>query len=109
MKCGFSMRMGLCPWCPPLEEMFCGDFFRQHPEFRCQDRDGTEITRLSYAFPEVRELVISFFEEVAEYGADGIGLIFTRGLPVLLYEEPLVEGFKAEYRSVAELHSVKFI
>lgn len=92
-----SQRMEAFQCCPPFEEFFTGDFYRQHPEWRCIDIDGREIARMSYAFPEVRELLLSIFRELGtKYDIDGINPIFNRGAPFLLYEEPLVEGFRQE-------------
>jgi hypothetical protein len=61
------------------------------------DRDGAPVVRLSYACEGLRRLMLDMFHEVAAYGIDGINPIFNRGAPFLLYESPLVEGFKAEY------------
>ena len=92
-----SQRMEAFQCCPPFEEFFTGKFYRKHPECRCVDHDGREIARLSYAFPEVWKLVLSIFRELAtEYDIDGINPIFNRGAPFLLYERPLVEGFRQE-------------
>ena len=50
---------------------------------------------MSYAFPEVRDLLLRVFREVAtRYDIEGVNPIFNRGAPFLLYEEPLVEGFR---------------
>jgi hypothetical protein len=83
--------------CPPFEDYFTGDFYLAHPEWRCVDIDGREIARMSYAFPEVRALLLGVFRELAtRYDIDGVNPIFNRGAPFLLYEAPLVEGFKRE-------------
>ena len=92
-----SQRMEAFQCCPPFEDYFTGDFYMQHPEWRCVDIDGREIARMSYAFPEVRDLVVRVFLEMAtRYDIDGINPIFNRGAPFLLYEAPLVEGFREE-------------
>ena len=92
-----SQRMEAFQCCPPFEDYFTGDFYMQHPEWRCVDIDGREIARMSYAFPEVRELLLGVFRELAtRYDIDGVNPIFNRGAPFLLYETPLVEGFRAE-------------
>lgn len=72
-------------------------FYRQHPEWRCVDRDGLTVARMSYAFPGVQDFVISLFREVVERGADGVNMAFVRGLPCVLYEQPLVDGFQQQY------------
>ncbi|MBI3941885.1 MAG: family 10 glycosylhydrolase [Chloroflexi bacterium] len=81
---------------PPPEDME-DSFFQQHPEWRCLDRDGVEITRMSYAFPGVQDYVISLFREVVELGADGISLAYVRSYPCVLYEAPVVDGFIEKY------------
>ncbi|MDE0631008.1 MAG: family 10 glycosylhydrolase [Caldilineaceae bacterium] len=92
-----SQRMEAFQCCPPFEDYFTGDFYMQHPEWRCVDIDGREIARMSYAFPEVRELVLAVFRELAtRYDIDGVNPIFNRGAPFLLYETPLIEGFREE-------------
>ena len=92
-----SFRMEAFQCSPPFDEFFTGDVYRDHPEWRCVDIDSREIARMSYAFPEVRELVLSILREMAtRYDIDGVNPIFNRGAPFLLYEEPLVEGFKEE-------------
>lgn len=92
-----SQRMEAFQCCPPFEDYFTGDFYAQHPEWRCVDLDSREIARMSYAFPEVRELVLAVFRELAtRYDIDGVNPIFNRGAPFLLYEAPLVEGFREE-------------
>ena len=82
---------------PPPDDMEDG-FYRQHPEWRCLDRNGQPAARLSYAFPGVQDFVISLFREVAERGADGVNMAFIRGLPCVLYDPPVVEGFQQKYR-----------
>ena len=92
-----SQRMEAFQCCPPFEDYFTGDFYRAHPEWRCVDIDGREIARMSYAFPEVRGLLLQVFRELAtRYDIDGVNPIFNRGAPFLLYEAPLVEGFREE-------------
>ncbi|MCY4079696.1 MAG: family 10 glycosylhydrolase [Caldilineaceae bacterium] len=92
-----SQRMEAFQCCPPFEDYFTGDFYLDHPEWRCVDIDGREIARMSYAFPEVRELLLAVFRELAtRYDIDGVNPIFNRGAPFLLYESPLVEGFREE-------------
>jgi hypothetical protein len=90
-----SYRVG--GWVSPPPE-YAGDwFYRQHPEWRCVDRDGRPIARMSYAFPGVQHFVISMFREVVERGADGVNLAYVRGVPCVLYEPPLVDGFQQQY------------
>ena len=72
-------------------------FYQAHPEWRCRDRDGTEIPTMSYVFPQVREYVQAIIREGVEDHIDllsGFNVLYIRGPVFLLYEEPLVEGFK---------------
>lgn len=89
-----SLRMGAFQFQPPHDEVFTSPFYLAHPEWHCRDRDGSPISRLSYAFPEVQTYVLSLLEELAGYQPDGLSLIFIRGGPFLLYEEPLVAAFR---------------
>ena len=84
-------------WVTPAPEYPADEFYRERPEWRCVDRDGVPITRMSYAFPGVQNFVISLLREVAERGADGVNLTYVRGLPCVLYEQPLVDAFQRQY------------
>ncbi|MSP11996.1 MAG: hypothetical protein EXR62_03445 [Chloroflexi bacterium] len=90
-----SYRVG--GWSVPPPEHSEDRFYRQHPEWRCVDRDGRSISRMSYAYPGVQEFIISLLQEVVERGADGVNLAFIRGVPSVLYEPPLVAGFQGQY------------
>ena len=97
VKVHASNRMEAFQCNAPFEHYFTGDLYEDHPEWRCIDIDGREIARMSYAYQGVRDLVTNIFKEVASnYDIDGINLIFNRGAPFLLYEEPLIEGFRTE-------------
>ena len=72
-------------------------FFVEHPEFHCINRDGTRVTRLSFAAPEVREHMLAIIKEILEYDVDGINLIFIRALPTMLFEAPFVASFQSSY------------
>ena len=82
---------------PDDREGSMATFYRYHPELRGVDRSGTRTPRMAYTYPEVRRLVVSLLREIAEYGVDGIGLWYNRRPPLVEYEPPLIEGFKAEY------------
>ena len=83
---------------PPLDrESSMATFYGYHPELRGVDRGGNRTPRLAYTYPEVRRLVVSLLREIAEYGVDGIGLWYNRRPPLVEYEPPLIEGFKADY------------
>jgi uncharacterized lipoprotein YddW (UPF0748 family) len=81
----------------PEDQWNEGGLYDQHPEWRGRDRAGRPTPRLSYAYPEVRRAVISFLKEMAGYPVDGICIAYNRRPPLLEYEPPIVEGFKAKY------------
>lgn len=90
-----SIRMGAFQFHPPYDEVFTSPFYLKHPELRCRDYNDLPVSRLSYAFPEAQDYVLSLFAELAEYKPDGLSLIFLRADPFLLYEEPLLASFRA--------------
>ena len=90
-------RMAFVAGQPPWEEMMYSRFFHENQRFLCYDRDGMKISRLSYAYPEVQEHCIALYKEVASYGIDGINFAFHRGVPLVLFERPIVEGFRKKY------------
>ena len=85
---------------PPAHDHFdYGDsYYSAHPEYRGVDRNGEPTPRIAFSYPEVREYVVSLFREMAEeYPIDGVSPLYCRRPPLVEYEAPLVEGFKAEY------------
>jgi hypothetical protein len=69
-----------------------------HPQFRQVMRDGTPVEKASYAFPEVRNLMVSIIREAAEtFDVDGANLCFTRGPSFTSYEQPVLDDFRKEY------------
>ena len=84
-------------WVYPPNHGFESRFYYQHPQWRCVSRSGRPVTRMSYAFEGVRNFLLALFREVAERGADGINLGFVRGLPCLLYEQPMIDGFQQRH------------
>lgn len=91
---------------PPWEEFFRSEFYEAHPEWRCIDHDGTPTMHLSYAVEEVQDHLIEVYREVLERNPDGVGFLFHRGLPTMLWEEPFCRRFKQEFgedpRALAE-------
>lgn len=81
----------------PFDWRIGSDFFNNHPQFHCFDRKGLRVGRLSYAYPQVQEHMLNLIKEIAEYEPDGICLCFIRGVPLVLYEPIMVEGFKKKY------------
>ena len=91
---GFRMGTMATPppsWCQGVP------FWVEHPELRCQDREGNTVPRLSMAYPEVRRFYVELFEELVEYGVKGVQAIYTRRPPFVLFEPPVVESFKKEF------------
>ena len=83
---------------PPLGYYsWTGSFFDNHPEWHCVDREGRDVPRMSYAFREVQDFVLSILRETAGYPIEGICLLYNRRPPYLEYEQPLVDGFKAAH------------
>ncbi len=91
---------------PPWEEFFMSDFYEAHPEWRCVDYDGTPTMHLSYAAEEVQDHLIEVYREVLERDPDGLGFMFHRGLPLMLWEEPFskrfIEKFGVDPRELPE-------
>lgn len=86
----------------PYEETFNSKFFYEHPEWRCIDRDGTPTFFLSYAIPEVRKHLIEVFRETLEMQPEGVGFLFNRGMPLMLWEDAFCERFKAMHNTDAK-------
>ena len=81
----------------PLDRDIHSEFFHRHPDYHCRDRNGQRVRRLSYAYPEVRQHMLDLMIEMASYEPDGICLAFIRGVPLVLYEAPMVEGFRKRF------------
>lgn len=90
----------------PYEETFNSKFYYAHPEWRCVDRDGTPTFFMSYAVPEVRLHLLEIFRETLEFQPEGVGFLFNRGMPMMLWEDAFCERFKqmhdADARAVPE-------
>ena len=82
---------------PPYDTQMDQRLLGRSPQWVCVHRDGRPMVHMSYAYQGVRDFVVSMLEEVAQWGADGIALMYKRGAPFVMYEPPLIEGFKAEY------------
>lgn len=90
----------------PYEETFNSQFYYAHPEWRCVDRDGTPTFYMSYAVPEVRKQLLEIFRETLAVQPEGVGFLFNRGMPMMLWEDAFCERFKkmhhADARAVPE-------
>jgi hypothetical protein len=85
----------------PFDETFNSHFFEAHPEWRCADRDGTPTLHVSWAFPEVRRHVLEILKETLKLEPDGVGFLFHRGMPMILWEEPFTSEFQRRYHDDA--------
>lgn len=101
MLCYASLRMNgdySAGWMgESLPRMLNSTFWWSHPEFRVRGKKGEDQTKLSYAFPEVRQFKLGILREAAERDIDGINLDFLRHPNFFGYEEPLVKAFKDKY------------
>ena len=75
-------------------------FADEHPEYFCENRDGSVLKSCSYAYPEVQDFMIGWFKDVLQYGFDGVSLILHRGA-LLGFERPVAERFAKQYQGVA--------
>lgn len=87
--------------CIPYEETFDSRFYEAHPEWRCVDRDGSPTMHMSHAFPEVRQHLLDIYRETLELQPEGVGLLFNRGMPMMLWEEPFCARFRAMHQAEA--------
>lgn len=72
-------------------------FYDRHPELRGTARSGETTPRLSYAYAETRRFAVDLLREVAStYDVDGVSLAYNRRPPLVEYEPPVVDGFRAE-------------
>lgn len=86
----------------PYEETFNSRFFYEHPEWRCFDKDGSPTFYLSYAIPEVRKQLLAIFRETLVHQPDGVGFVFNRGMPLMLWEDAFCERFRAMHQADAK-------
>ncbi len=107
---GIKVHVGIRPggwsFVEPFTDFWETPFYKNHPEWRCEDRDGTPVTRLSWAVPAVRKHLLDLLKEMVRFGADGAHLVFNRAFPLTLYEEPFRDLFEqthsADPRTVPE-------
>ena len=97
LECHLSIRPQGFALEPPFDAFFQVSFLLGQSGLRCIDRDGRRISRLSYAYPEVREHMFAIVDELASYQPDGINFIFCRGIPCVLYEEPFLREFRSRH------------
>ena len=85
----------------PYEETFNSKFFYAHPEWRCVDRDGTPTFYMSYAVPEVRRHLLEVFRETLALQPEGVGFLFNRGMPMILWEDAFCKRFRQRHQADA--------
>ncbi|MCP4642009.1 MAG: hypothetical protein GY851_16320 [bacterium] len=93
--CGM-MRLGILGPIPHEPE---GErLLSKHPEYRQVLANGVAIEKASYAFPEVRQLMLDVLREsVTELGLDGMNLCFVRGPHLMQYEQPILDACRAKF------------
>ncbi|MCE5240277.1 family 10 glycosylhydrolase [bacterium] len=99
LKVHIAIRPGAWEHSPPLDDFFTSRFYREHPQWRCVDRDGTPVSRMSYAVPEVRAHLVDVLREAVGFGADGACVLYVRGAPFVLYEKPFADLFQKRYNA----------
>lgn len=82
---------------PPYDHILRSEFFAAHPEFRCEEADGSAISKLSVAYPEVRKNLNAILQDALKRDVDGLTIAFVRGYPCVRYERPVREAFEAKY------------
>ncbi|MCC6682658.1 MAG: family 10 glycosylhydrolase [Phycisphaeraceae bacterium] len=93
-------RIGGWKGAHPWEETFSSRFYEANPQWRTVDRDGTPVMYMSYAYPEVQAQVIKVLREAVSMGADGAGIFFHRGMPMMLWEQGFLDRFAERYPGV---------
>lgn len=100
MKAIVGIRPAGWSYYQPFNGLWDSPFYLDHPEWRCVDRvdrGSPELTRLSWAVPEVRAHIIDLLAEQVSFGADGAHVVFNRGYPVVLYEQPFCKLFQTKH------------
>ncbi|MHB9109204.1 MAG: hypothetical protein ACYDCO_19295 [Armatimonadota bacterium] len=73
------------------------EFFGQHPEWRCKDRDGADTHQMSYAVPEVVDYMLDRVRACAKIAPEGYGFFFNRDPGLVLFEPAAMQGFEERY------------
>jgi hypothetical protein len=101
LKMYLSMRMGAWGIEFPYDNMYFANIFASsHPELRCADRLNQPVEAMSYIYPEVQDYICDQFAKMAGTDCDGVEMIFTRGVPYVLYEKPFIELFQSRYGDI---------
>jgi hypothetical protein len=101
---GMKVHVGIRPagwsYYQPYNGLWDSPFYLNNPQWRCidrADRGAPEITRMSWAVPQVRDHIIELLAEQVGFGADGAHVVFNRGYPLVLYEKPFCDMFMEKY------------
>ncbi|MBI3922658.1 MAG: family 10 glycosylhydrolase [Armatimonadetes bacterium] len=100
LKFDIMFRLGIASFegLPPRRPAHPKGFLASHPEFRVAMPDGTLVEKASYAYPQVREFMVSLVEEAAgRFDVEGVNLCFVRGPEFTGYEKPVLEEFRRRY------------
>lgn len=97
MKVHVAVRPAAWVCTEPLSEFFNSRFYQEHPEWRCVDRNGTIVARMSFAVPQVRAHLVEVLREAVGFGADGANILFVRGVPLVLFEKPFNDLFRQRF------------
>lgn len=90
-------RMAVSDFCTPYRMLtYNSGVVADHPTFRCHTRDGRPMAVLSYAYPEVRKLVIARLLAALADDFDGLSLFFHRGM-LLGFEQPVLQRVRHDY------------
>ena len=94
LKMSVSLRMGAWGMGFPYDQCYFDvPFHDENPHLHCIDRNGDNISAMSYAFPEVRKFVIDTLLNSARSGCDAVTLIAHRGIPYVLFEKPVADRY----------------
>ena len=93
-RCWIATRPQAWATVPPYHHLHCSPFYAAHPEYRCVEADGQPLSKLSVAFPAVRERLNAVLNEALAWGADGVTILFNRGYPLVRYEAPVQARFR---------------
>ena len=98
LKMCVSQRMGGWYNSFPFDQGYLENaFYLAHPECRCVDRDGAVTDVMCYCYPQVQAYITDQLLRQAANGFDAVELMFHRGVPYVLFEQPFLELFAAKY------------
>jgi len=99
LKIFASQRRQTCRVAPHVFPLHPEALLVGRPDLRCVDSTGASVPHLSLAYPEVRQMALDLFgEQTRKYDLDGVHLFWGRGVPLVLYEPPVIEAFVREFR-----------